>query len=577
MNPGPHEPDDELRGLAVRLRGGDTDALREILTLLGPVVIRRLASRFGRHLNPDDLEDVLSTALLRMWLRRERYDPDLASLPHWFYLLARNAAVDLLRTKARQHEVAGLPQEAAQPAPAPARKGVLPIPPGLPTRLASLLQGLTEEDRDILLTFAESEGEGPWAAEVGTRLGVSANSVSARKKRLLERLRRELLADAPAEQGGEERAVPMAVNREWVTGLEKFRPELRQVADDLLVACARAAQHGREPRLRFAREWNWAIEQGKRENDPERLSAMQRSWAWMEGLLQAGRGYRDQVVKFSRRCREDARLAKSELFAWPEELVAERLQRGIVGVADAVERRMPPQARQERRGEVLLVWLSESPGPLDAEWGWVGPPAVTSSPAAPRLLPVARASMQRYAELPLAEGEAFADRLLHDLQGGEIDLPDFRRVRGDKSQTLLRWQPKPVESVPLSRPLRERERLKEPDEFPHAVELELWKRHPEAARAVDEALCAAAEVDYRRATGEGTGKEAPAPRGKPEEGPAVEQVVRALQELTGRPAEEVVLLLTPLLERRVLQDPAAQNCARYLNALAFLWSQLSSP
>src|SRR6266404_6836988 len=93
---------------------GDIDALGQVLELLGPVVARTLARHFGAILSHEDLEDVLGISLYKLWEARARYDPSRPLFP-WFYLIARNVAIDSLREKKwRQPEEIHLSHEGEQ-------------------------------------------------------------------------------------------------------------------------------------------------------------------------------------------------------------------------------------------------------------------------------------------------------------------------------------------------------------------------------------------------------------------------------------------------------------------------------
>src|SRR6266404_1653785 len=73
-----------------------------------------LARHFGAILSHEDLEDVLGISLYKLWEARARYDPSRPLFP-WFYLIARNVAIDSLREKKwRQPEEIHLSHEGEQ-------------------------------------------------------------------------------------------------------------------------------------------------------------------------------------------------------------------------------------------------------------------------------------------------------------------------------------------------------------------------------------------------------------------------------------------------------------------------------
>lgn len=98
--------DQALAALTSRLLAGDAEVLRDVLRLLGARTERALRRRLPHLLTEADSEDALSIALFRLWQRRDRFDPARARLDRWFYIVARNAAVDLLRAKSLHPEEA---------------------------------------------------------------------------------------------------------------------------------------------------------------------------------------------------------------------------------------------------------------------------------------------------------------------------------------------------------------------------------------------------------------------------------------------------------------------------------------
>jgi RNA polymerase sigma-70 factor, ECF subfamily len=105
MTPGSDGPsEDPLADVTARLMAGDSEALREVMRLLGRRTERAIRSRLGTALADGDYEDAMAIALYRLWDRRDQFDPSVARLDRWFYALARNAALDLLRHRRRRPE-----------------------------------------------------------------------------------------------------------------------------------------------------------------------------------------------------------------------------------------------------------------------------------------------------------------------------------------------------------------------------------------------------------------------------------------------------------------------------------------
>ena len=564
--------DADLREAAHRLGQGDSGALAQILDLAGPPVSARLSARFGSLLSGPDIEDILSETLSRLWGHRGGYDPNRGHFLAWVYAIARNLAVDLLRQRTRRQE-APLPRELEGKEPSDRTA------PGAPAghaersrmlrRLHKILQDLPEEDYDILMAFARSEGRGHWAAEAAAHLGMTPNFVRVRKNRLVKRIRQRLQDTASPVT---DRKGPFLMDRSLELAQRLAgRPEIRELANRL-EANARSTRRGHpDPREGFARAWNAALKDGSLA-DPARLRILQDAWCWEEALLQFGDAYREHIAAFAKRCREsDERLAKAKLFQDPPEVQAERLQQAVVSVADAIERQMPRPVRRERRGVVQIDWEEGPQGRLDGRCFW----RAAESPTPVPLLAVAQSAMRRDAEIDPPASDRFADLLLRDVRAGRLRLPDFSQPRHEGSHFLLEWQPEVVEPRPLKEaPGPDFEFRGGDAALPLPIEIDLWQNHGEVADLIDRALCAAAAADYGRggrgdkeAAASGEGSRAPA-------SPEVEKVMRTLQDLTGRPTGEVALLLAPLLERHLEQKEHAGPCAGYARALEFLWSQL---
>ena len=96
-----------------RLQLGDEEALEALLSHYDGM-LRYIAS--GILTDPQEREDCLAQVRLKLWERREQYDPDRSSPATWLTALCRNAAVDWLR----QLERRGTQElSAAHPDPAP--------------------------------------------------------------------------------------------------------------------------------------------------------------------------------------------------------------------------------------------------------------------------------------------------------------------------------------------------------------------------------------------------------------------------------------------------------------------------
>lgn len=68
--------------------------------------------------DPHRQEDCLAEVRLKLWEKREQYDPERSSPATWLTVLCRNAAVDHLRS-AQRHSAEALDETRPDPAPGP--------------------------------------------------------------------------------------------------------------------------------------------------------------------------------------------------------------------------------------------------------------------------------------------------------------------------------------------------------------------------------------------------------------------------------------------------------------------------
>jgi RNA polymerase sigma-70 factor, ECF subfamily len=185
----PAQPQDEFAQLAARLRMGDVGALAEVIRTLGPRIAAGLARRHPR-LRAEDIEDILSVASQRLWEARARFDPSRGSLGAWFFIIADNAAKDVLKKEARRREqpvdIARLcsldtrqqPEDSAGSA--------------VRQELDDILLGLPPLDQRIISAYAESGGGGAWAANLSREVGMRAGTIRVRCQRIKERIRKAM-------------------------------------------------------------------------------------------------------------------------------------------------------------------------------------------------------------------------------------------------------------------------------------------------------------------------------------------------------------------------------------------------
>jgi RNA polymerase sigma-70 factor (ECF subfamily) len=128
-------------------------------------------------------EEVTAVAFERAYRKRSRFDPARGEPRAWLFGIARNAALDELRRRGRQAELAVEPLDAAG----------LAGPEGFEASerriaLAAALGGLSAEERELIaLKFFAGLGN----AEIAAVLQISESNAGTRLHRALNKLREE--------------------------------------------------------------------------------------------------------------------------------------------------------------------------------------------------------------------------------------------------------------------------------------------------------------------------------------------------------------------------------------------------
>lgn len=190
-----------LPDLGAQLRAGNEDALEAILRMHGPPILALLKQRFVGPFTATDFEDVLATALFRVWQHRDRFDSGLASLRVWFYRIAENVARDVLKHgwhKARQLELslepaflAGVTDHRADQNSDGDGHHVSELRVSS-EQLREALAVLPENQRRIVLADAQSPDGLVASQDLARELGIPQSTVRVYRRRALERLRREI-------------------------------------------------------------------------------------------------------------------------------------------------------------------------------------------------------------------------------------------------------------------------------------------------------------------------------------------------------------------------------------------------
>ena len=184
-----HGSDDSVDAVLVeRVRRKDRDAFGQLYERHSAMVYSIAISILRR---PELAEDVAQDVFVGLWRQPERYNPALGRFAPWFYRVARNRAIDIVRQKRREIPPAedGI-FEAVLPDsdPEPADIAVLRSEAA---RVRSALGSLPTEQRQLIeLAYFN----GLTQSEMSERLNVPLGTVKTRVRSGLRRLREMLEA-----------------------------------------------------------------------------------------------------------------------------------------------------------------------------------------------------------------------------------------------------------------------------------------------------------------------------------------------------------------------------------------------
>jgi len=176
-----------IKELAIRLQGDEEEAqeaLRDLLALFGGQIAWALKSRFLGQLTEEDIKDVLSIWLYKIWQKRWTLDTAAGNVGALFHKIARNIAIDMLRTRrlvevpfTEGYETASAESEPEQQWPLNQVQTEL-------LRIFALLS-----DREKLVLEANTRD---WSEALAKELGISSGALRVLRYRTLRKIRREL-------------------------------------------------------------------------------------------------------------------------------------------------------------------------------------------------------------------------------------------------------------------------------------------------------------------------------------------------------------------------------------------------
>jgi RNA polymerase sigma-70 factor, ECF subfamily len=166
--------------LAARMSAGDDDALAEAFDRFATAVYATAAGVIGTGSAHDVVQDVF----VDLWRYPDRYDPDVGSLRTYLTVMARNRAVDILRSElrriARQQRHYRLTPGEGQPLP-----GDDLVTADMTAAVRAAIERLPAPQRQVVqLAYFE----GMTCREVASAVGIPEGTVKSRLRLALAKL-----------------------------------------------------------------------------------------------------------------------------------------------------------------------------------------------------------------------------------------------------------------------------------------------------------------------------------------------------------------------------------------------------
>jgi RNA polymerase sigma-70 factor (ECF subfamily) len=162
------------------MQGGDETALELLYGRYGGLVFTLALRIVG---DPELAREVLQDTFLKSWSGSESYDARRGRVPWWLMGIARNRAIDLLRS--RSHQARMREQERLSPqAPETSERGLDVL--GVRREMVEALQTLTAVQRQAIELAYYG---GLTQAEIARQLGEPLGTIKSRTRDAMDRLR----------------------------------------------------------------------------------------------------------------------------------------------------------------------------------------------------------------------------------------------------------------------------------------------------------------------------------------------------------------------------------------------------
>jgi len=181
--------------LIARIRNGEEDALRDLLSTYGGRIRLWLRKTYRSILQEEEVDEALSAAVTKVWQNADKFDSSRGRLGGWFLRIAQREAINILRQQktfrlSHRQLTFDVEDETEQfdsddsAAPKPESQGRIDA-------LHRIIEGLPPKQKAI--TLADLAAGGPADAErLALQLGTSTNSIYVLRNRAREHIRKAM-------------------------------------------------------------------------------------------------------------------------------------------------------------------------------------------------------------------------------------------------------------------------------------------------------------------------------------------------------------------------------------------------
>lgn len=184
--------------IALKLMCDDESAIEDILKFYAPKVQNSLLRKYEGIVHEVDMEDIMSQAIMNLWVSRSTYDDKKSSVRSWLYTIANNLIKDI--QKQGWHKAMGLEKIVEQEF--LGQSTVIEKHPNQSTvvdckkddkksaAVNRVLRELPEVQREILIADSFADDDVADSGELGGKLGYPATTIRVYRNRAKEAFRK---------------------------------------------------------------------------------------------------------------------------------------------------------------------------------------------------------------------------------------------------------------------------------------------------------------------------------------------------------------------------------------------------